>query len=117
LTVWLAAGPLALDQCLLGCHDDASTAAPAKTPPCHHADSERTGARWQPTAICHHDHSAASAETIAKNGAGSPLKLLHAAHLSHASHLSSTTSTRHERSATPPPGGGTASAFARPLRV
>jgi hypothetical protein len=112
LTVWLAAAPL-VDHCLIGCHGDQSTTATV----CHRPDRGSSGARWQPTARCNHDHTVSSAETIAKAGNGSPLKIVQTAHVSHASSPSPTLSTFVKPSATPPPGGAIAAAFSRPLRV
>jgi hypothetical protein len=117
LTVWLAAGPLVLDQCPIGCHGELSTASSTATTVCHQTDHEDSGPLLQPAASCHHDHTVSSAETIAKTGSESPLKIVQPARGSHASSFLLTASTAVNLSATPPPGRATAAAFLRPLRV
>ena len=76
LAIWLGAGPLVLDQCLVGCHLDASTAAGPSPPVCHDVHHDTGGALWQATTVCNHDHSVASAETAAKTTSESPLKVV-----------------------------------------
>jgi hypothetical protein len=83
LTIWLGAGPVVLDQCLVGCHMDVSTAEAPSTPACHEAHQEGGGALWQATTACNHDHSVASAEMAAKAAPESPLKAVTPASGSH----------------------------------
>jgi len=83
LAIWLGAGPLVLDQCLVGCHMDVSTAEAPSTPACHDAHQDGGGERWQATTVCDHDHSIASAEASAQAAPESPLKVVNPASGSH----------------------------------
>jgi len=58
-----------LDGCLLDCHAaqrgrDVQASAHAH---CHPAPSQHTGPGWQADPTCHHDHTTAAAESIARN--------------------------------------------------
>lgn len=117
LAIWLGAGPLVLDQCLVGCHLDASTAAAPSAPACHDVHPDTGGALWQATTVCNHDHSIASAETAAKTTPESPLKIVAPASASHAAIALRVSSSAINRSPTPSPGGPGAAGFSRPLRV
>jgi len=116
LAIWLGAGPLVLDQCLVGCHHDVSAVDTPSTPACHDAHQHSGGARWQATSVCNHDHSVASAETSAKGAPESPLKVVSPVSGSHdaAPHAASSTLTVSDA---PSPGGAPAAGFSRPLRV
>jgi hypothetical protein len=114
LTIWLGAGPLVLDQCLVGCHEDSTTASSSSAPVCHDAAGDTSDALWQATVLCHHDHATSVSETIAKSAPESPLKAVSAALVSQSAPV---WSARAVVSATPPSGGAAAAAFLRPLRL
>jgi hypothetical protein len=116
LTIWLGAGPLVLDQCLAGCHQDRSTARSSSSPACHEAPHDGSGALWQAITLCHHDHFVSAAGTIAKAAPESPLKVAHAARVSQGASALRTSSTAVAASTMAPPGGATG-ASPRPLRV
>jgi hypothetical protein len=119
LALCIAAGPLAVDQCLISCHaaPESSTRAAASPPHCHDAAQTSAGDRWQATAVCNHDHGVASAESTFKIRPGSPLEKLHAAV---AERRDASIPSREMRSAIspgPPPGASGTAAFALPLRL
>ena len=116
LAIWLGAGPLVLDQCLVGCHLDASTAAAPSAPACHDVHQDTGGALWQATTVCNHDHSVASAEMAAKTAPESPLKVVAPAPGAHDVAPLQASSSAIILSAAPSP-GGPAAAFSRPLRL
>jgi hypothetical protein len=116
LTIWLGAGPLVVDQCLLGCHHNAPAAASPSAPSCHETDRRHSGALWQATTVCGHDHSQPSAETAVKPTSESPLKIAPAPPASE-HHTTFRASMATSTASPPPPGGATAAAFSRPLRL
>ena len=117
LAIWLGAGPLVLDQCLVGCHLDASTAAAPSAPACHDVHQDTGGALWQATTVCNHDHSVASAEMAAKTAPESPLKIVAPVPGAHDVTPLQASSSAINRSAAPSPGGSVDAGFSRPLRL
>ena len=116
LAIWLGAGPLVLDQCLVGCHSDVWAAEASSTPTCHDTHQDTGGTRWQATTVCHHDHSVASAEIAAKSAPGSPLKVMTPASGLHDAAAPEASSSAINVSVAPSP-GGPAAGFSRPLRL
>lgn len=116
LAVWLGAGPLVLDQCLVGCHLDVSTAEAASTPACHDAHQDGSGERWQATAVCNHDHSIASAEVSAQAAPESPPKVVGPASGSHDTPAPSSPAAMNVSPQSSPAGAAGAGVL-RPLRL
>jgi hypothetical protein len=115
--MWLAVGQIVVDRCLIRCHVGSSAAASAAVPACHAAHDDRGAAAWQAAPACDHDHRVASAEATAKVRPDSPVKTSHVLPASSGSARAALAHAAIVREAAPPPGGCTAAAFSRPLRV
>lgn len=119
LAMCIAAGPLVLDRCLIGCHaeQEPSTRAAASTPHCHDAVKTSAGDRWQAASICNHDHGVSSAESTLKIRGGSPLEIMKAAAVEGRDALMPSRGMRATIAPGPPPGASDTAAFALPLRL
>jgi hypothetical protein len=53
----------AFDGCLMDCHPQAPAAGTEAHAHCHPAPPQQAGIRWQADPTCHHDHTAAAAES------------------------------------------------------
>lgn len=53
----------AFDGCLMDCHPQAPAAGTEAHAHCHPVPPQQAGIRWQADPTCHHDHTAAAAES------------------------------------------------------
>jgi hypothetical protein len=80
LALFIAAGPVLLDGCVISCQarQDATTGA-GRSGHCHEAASSDAASVWQATGGCDHDHIALSAESAFQARSESSLSVPHVA--------------------------------------
>jgi hypothetical protein len=118
LVLFIAAGPVILDSCVISCQarQDANTGA-GGSGHCHEAASSDAASVWQATGSCSHDHIALSAESAFQARSESSLSVAHAAVIGGVAAAPLDRGCGQAMVSSPSPHRWCAPAFAIPLRV